>query len=328
MKNGSTISIIIPVYQAEPYLERCVRSVMAQTYDDLEIILVDDGSTDRCPQICDRLSGEDSRIKVIRKANGGLSSARNAGLDIARGAYIGFVDADDYTEPTMYEDMIGAISGQSGIVAMTGVRRERPNGEVTSELMPLGGMSRTVERDEFCRSLLTHEGDCAVWSKLFPRDVIGDVRFREGRLNEDVLFDFEIMSGIRALAYTGKVGYHHLIRAGSICSTFGQAQHDMVTNAREISRTVCRQYPALIAYAERFEIYQNMMFLNACPFGYRRKGDGMFRQTRRFLARSFLPAMKNPHLTGKEKFLLSVLVTAPRTFSFLRYLRHGKTKSA
>ena len=106
----STISVIIPVYKVEEYLEECLRSVINQTYNNLEIILVDDGSPDHCPQLCDEWSSKDSRIKVIHKENGGLSDARNAGMSIATGEYIAFVDSDDYIAPTMYEQLLKGFS--------------------------------------------------------------------------------------------------------------------------------------------------------------------------------------------------------------------------
>ena len=97
------ISIIVPVYNVEKYLERCIESIVNQTYKDIEIILVDDGSPDNCPVICDRYAEKDNRIKVIHKQNGGLINARKSGLEIAQGDYIGFVDSDDWIEPEMYE---------------------------------------------------------------------------------------------------------------------------------------------------------------------------------------------------------------------------------
>ena len=112
------LSIIVPVYNVEPYLRRCIDSILAQTFTDFELILVDDGSPDNCPAICDEYAEKDPRIVVIHKQNGGLSDARNAGLDIARGEYIGFVDSDDYIDAEMYEKMYNAaIMHNSDIVS-------------------------------------------------------------------------------------------------------------------------------------------------------------------------------------------------------------------
>ena len=112
------VSIIVPVYNVEKYLPRCVASLRAQTLADIEIILVDDGSPDGCPQMCDRFAAEDARIRVVHKANGGLSSARNAGIDAAAGQYLGFVDSDDAVSPDMYEKMVAAIEKDGTDFAM------------------------------------------------------------------------------------------------------------------------------------------------------------------------------------------------------------------
>ena len=110
---GELISVIIPIYNVEAYLDECIASVIAQTYSNLEIILVDDGSPDNCPQMCDEWAAKDSRIRVIHKENGGLSDARNAGIDIATGEYIAFVDSDDWIEPEMYEIMLAALKNEN-----------------------------------------------------------------------------------------------------------------------------------------------------------------------------------------------------------------------
>ena len=112
------ISVIVPVYKVEQYLDECVQSIRNQTYTNLEIILVDDGSPDRCPEMCDEYARQDSRIKVIHKPNGGLSSARNAGLDIATGEYVGFVDSDDIVKPNMYETLLSAFEDEKTIFAV------------------------------------------------------------------------------------------------------------------------------------------------------------------------------------------------------------------
>ena len=120
------ISIIIPVYKTEPYLRKCVDSVLAQTYTNLEVILVDDGSPDDCGKICDEYAAKDSRVKVIHKENGGLSSARNCGLDVATGKYIGFVDSDDWIDPDMYETLLGLLLRYDADIAEGSYRFFRP----------------------------------------------------------------------------------------------------------------------------------------------------------------------------------------------------------
>ena len=125
---GPLISIIVPVYKVEKYLVRCIKSIQNQTYTNIEIILVDDGSPDRCGIICDEIAREDSRIKVLHKENGGLSDARNKGIAIAQGEYVGFVDSDDYIEPDMYEHLLGVIEKYNVKLAICSLWCEDENG--------------------------------------------------------------------------------------------------------------------------------------------------------------------------------------------------------
>ena len=116
------ISVVVPVFRVEKYLERCVRSILSQTWRDIEVILVDDGSDDRCPLICDGFAGSDSRVRVIHKPNGGLSSARNAGIDAAAGEYLMFIDSDDYIEPEMAEKLYDALIESGADMSLCGYR--------------------------------------------------------------------------------------------------------------------------------------------------------------------------------------------------------------
>ena len=132
------VSVIIPIYGVEQYLDRCVRSVVNQSYAHLEIILVDDGSTDRCPAMCDAWANKDSRIQVIHKPNGGLSSARNAGLDMATGEFIAFVDSDDYVEPDYIATMIDAAQKNHADLVMCSVFHEDADGNAIEHDLDLG----------------------------------------------------------------------------------------------------------------------------------------------------------------------------------------------
>lgn len=125
------ISIIIPIYKVEQYLDECVTSIINQTYKDLEIILVDDGSPDKCPRMCDEWAKKDARIKVVHKKNGGLSSARNAGLKVAKGEYIGFVDSDDYVDETMYEDLMRVMNQNENTMVVSSPIIRNKNGALS-----------------------------------------------------------------------------------------------------------------------------------------------------------------------------------------------------
>ena len=212
------ISVIIPIYKVEKYLDKCIASVCAQTYQNLEIILVNDGSPDRCGEICDLWKEKDSRILVIHKENGGLSSARNAGLDRATGDYIGFVDSDDSIQPEMYTDLMTAMKETGADIAMCAYQAE---GEETPvhELYPMlpQGVTSLEELLAIQYENPRNGGSIeVVWDKLFPKKIIEGLRFRENQITEDTAFLNDYMSRVKTVAVIEKENYCYLKRSTSI----------------------------------------------------------------------------------------------------------------
>ena len=175
------ISVIIPVYKVEEYLENCIQSVIKQTVSDLEIILVDDGSPDQCPEICDLWADKDSRIKVIHKENGGLSDARNAGLDIAQGEYLSFVDSDDWIAPDMYEIMLEALKREQADICACGIMGCYPSRNVPMPVCPAAGDSKRFFSMLYSDALYP----VAACNKLYKRECWSKLRFPKGRICED-----------------------------------------------------------------------------------------------------------------------------------------------
>jgi len=309
MENKELISVIIPVYNVEKYLDRCVETIVNQTYKNLEIILVDDGSTDNCPMMCDEWAKKDGRIKVIHKANGGSSSARNAGLNICKGRYIGFIDSDDYVDSDMYENLYDAVKGLSNCLPVVGIFNEDERGVVSSISY---AQKREQNKENYFESVLLHKGVIAVWAKLFDRNIIGDVRFDESKLNEDLLFAFAIEKKVDRVVYIGKVGYHYVYRVGSTSRSFGKAVHDIVDNARIVRWYVDDNYPQLKLQAERFEIYQNLAFLLSIPGQYDWSKDKLCGQTRKFVSDNLFRGLLNRYMSLKEKIGLILIVFFPR----------------
>lgn len=211
------ISIIVAIYNIEDYLVRCLDSILAQTYDNLEILLVDDGSTDSSGEICDTYARKDERIRVIHKKNGGLSDARNAGLEVAAGAYIGFVDGDDWIEPDMYRAMYEACECHGAQMAACRYRQITKEGTIDGST----DLSVSLSRDEaleiyVCgheQYLLYH----SVWSKLFSRDLILGQRFPVGRNSEDIMFTTRAFCRMERLVYLDRAYYNYVLdRDGSI----------------------------------------------------------------------------------------------------------------
>lgn len=178
------ISVIIPVYRTEAYLDRCVQSVVSQTWDNLEILLVDDGSPDRCPAMCDQWAVRDHRIRVIHKMNGGQSSARNAGLDAATGEWIGFVDSDDEIMPRMYETLLDAVGKSGKSIAYCGCWSVAPGRAPQPGREPEQTGIRNGE--EMVRLMLRGEVGTAVWNKLYASELWWELRFPEGVTHEDI----------------------------------------------------------------------------------------------------------------------------------------------
>lgn len=183
------ISIIIPVYKVEEFLDECVQSVLKQTYHDLEIILVDDGSPDRCGQMCDAYAEKDKRIKVVHKENGGLSDARNAGLAVATGDYVAFLDSDDFVAPQMYEVLSGLLDSHPHTCMVGCPFTRNVNGDYS--IFKMGdvdyqdGRSFTIK--EFMNLIMSRRIDSASTNKLYRRDFIKR-NFTKGRTAEDLLF--------------------------------------------------------------------------------------------------------------------------------------------
>lgn len=258
----SLISVIIPVYKVERYLCECVDSVIDSTYKDLEIILVDDGSPDACPQICDKYAQKDSRIKVIHQRNQGLCAARNAGLKVATGEYVAFVDSDDVVSPFLYEKLVQAIEAENADWAACEYTRKQNTLPV--DVLPKSGNIHVVQGMESLLSVLT----CApsirnitwtsayVWNKLYRRESI-DKPFLVGCLNlEDLQFNWDYLQNNSKLAIVPSVLYFYRTNEESITETYRKATTDnlakrslsMVQTTEQITdqipsdHTVIKQY--------------------------------------------------------------------------------------
>lgn len=208
----SLISIIIPIYKVEPYLRRCVDSVLSQTYTDLEIILVDDGSPDNCGAICDEYAAKDPRIKVIHKQNGGLSDARNAGLDIMTGRYVGFVDSDDWIEPQMYERLMELMTQYDADMAFGGVADDVvENGTFRTVKTSDYGCTPFAEDNLSAMKRYFH-GSWAAWDKLYKTELFREIRYPVGEINEDEAIVLQLLEQCQRVCYTNEVFYHYIRR--------------------------------------------------------------------------------------------------------------------
>lgn len=217
--NGKAlVSVIVPVYKVEAYLDRCIQSIINQTYANLEIILVDDGSPDKCPVICDQYAKKDARIKVIHKSNGGLSSARNAGMDIASGDYIAFVDSDDWIEVNMISHLVGMC--ESFDADVSDIRCIQTDG--TKRIKNDNEMSKVYSGQDIIKRYLfrglneQNGAPYTVWRKLYKRNIIINERFEEGILNEDICFNYLILDKCHTYVESNQIMYNYFQNEASI----------------------------------------------------------------------------------------------------------------
>lgn len=209
MNSQPKISVTVPVYKTEGLLDRCVESIVGQTYKNLEIILVDDGSPDNCPAMCDEWAEKDSRIRVIHKENGGVSSARNAALDIATGDYIGFVDSDDWIEPEMYSSLIQKISESGKNIALCSYYAVEISGERYECRCVVD--KEVLDKDDYFRFIVLGGDGGYIWNRLYDADILKEVRFDEDIwYSEDLLFNFKTAQKSNGAAILDKIEYNYV----------------------------------------------------------------------------------------------------------------------
>lgn len=245
------ISVIVPVYKVEKYLDECVQSILNQSYNDLEIILVDDGSPDNCPQMCDTWAARDKRIKVIHKPNGGLSSARNAGLDICTGEYIAFVDSDDWIKPNMIESMLDVIERENADICACKILSCYPDRKVS-----WGGDVYTVGDSEAMLDRLYSDSIFPVctWNKLYRKELWKDFRFPVGKICEDAFTTYLLLHKAKKIVQITEALYCYRIRSESIMtSAFSKRSMDEEEAWRHNYEFIKENYPRL--YRKAFSFY-------------------------------------------------------------------------
>ena len=221
MNNNPKISVIVPVYNAEKYLRRCIDSILAQTFTDFELLLIDDGSQDESGEICDQYALIDSRIKVYHNSNQGASASRNIGLSMAIGDYVSFIDADDWIQPTFYEDFGGNDNFSYDIYFQNFVLHKADGSCVIKELTPIS--LREGNPHEAIFYLIKEVKFGWSWIKLFNRSIIeeNEIRFDESvNLKEDEIFAYQYCKYIKTICIRSQAGYHYYIHGNSLTRTF------------------------------------------------------------------------------------------------------------
>ena len=254
------ISVLVPVYNVEKYLRRCIDSVLAQTYTDYEIILVNDGSTDRSGDICDAYAEKHSCIRVIHQKNAGVAQARNALLTAARGEHITFVDSDDAIEPNCLETLLMDLEQTGADISICSWCEAADDGtrtELTWDNKEKGFQIWTT--DQAMKFLLYQKNiDCNLWGKLFTREVLEDVVFPAGKTYEDLAAAWKIFRKARRICYRPEALYRYTSNYSGISqSSFSPRRMDLIDNADEMYRVVEKRFPdyRAAARARMFRAY-------------------------------------------------------------------------
>lgn len=208
------ISVIVPVYKVEKYLEKCIESIIKQTYTNLQIILVDDGSPDNCGKICDEYAKKDSRIEVIHKINGGLSDARNVGINRANGRYIGFVDSDDYIKEDMYEKLINLIKEYDADISICNLYDVIDGNECIRNKE--NGIREYSRIDILKEILLDKNIQSYAWNKLYKKELFDEIKYPIGKKYEDIGTTFYLFEKCNKIVVTSEPEYYYLKRADSL----------------------------------------------------------------------------------------------------------------
>lgn len=308
------VSVLVPVYNVESYLDKCIESIVKQTYRHLEIILIDDGSTDRSPAICDEWTSRDDRIVVIHRPHSGASAARNSGLDFAHGAYIGFVDSDDYIEQDMYATLIGLLSDYNADIARVAYCILENNDKVIAEFEE--GI-QTVRGAEAITDTLSKSGhkSVAVWNKLIRKSVIGDIRFdTELIFGEDLMFLYQVYQNCNLMIINDIPLYNYRINSNQSSNKDDCNYQSYCTTCKIISDSNCQ-----LSLYSKFFIAATMLLhdivINNYPADYQEVKRSILRNRRKIFF-----SLKSPQYRVKL-FLIMLPSVIYKSLLKVKYIR-------
>lgn len=306
------ISVIVPIYNTEKYLGKCIDSIVNQTYKNLEIILVDDGSPDKCGVICDEYAKTDDRIRVVHKTNGGLSDARNAGMRIATGEYFAFIDSDDWIEPQMFERLIDNVMRFNAEISVGGVvdLLEKGNDYIPFKSTFDGEIKNYVldKKDAMKKYFL---GSWSAWDKIYRRDLFEDIRYPVGEINEDEAIVLKLLDRCSNVCYTNEVLYNYVHRPKSssiTASAFSSRKLAWHEHCKSNLDFIKQNYSELTEYAEK-RYYSSVIFsLTSISFEKNKQPyKEILQELKSELKDEYRNILKNPYTSKREKIETIIL---------------------
>lgn len=320
------VSIIVPIYKVEQYLEECVQSLLNQTYKNLEVILVDDGSPDNCGKLCDEYAKKDGRIKVIHKENGGLSSARNAGLDIAKGEYIAFVDSDDCVSNKFIETLYRLCEDNDADIAVSEYIKFSDKVDVDTEIK-----EKNIKKyDSVTMQKLIYSNECVkfvvVWNKLYKRRIYEDLRFPIGKINEDEFTTYKAYDKTnKDVVATNEVLYYYRYNENSIMGKkFNEKRLD-VLDAYEERKKYYLEKKDVILFEKTVYEYQGLLKrFYILAFENIKGSSKVFKSIREKMRKNYKEYMKLGMVNKKEAVIMKFFISFPRVYCYLKNIIGGK----
>lgn len=322
------ISIIVPVYNVEKYLNRCIDSILNQTFKEYELILVDDGSTDNSGKICDLYEKKDKRIKVIHKENGGLSSARNCGIEKSIGKYIGFVDSDDFIHPQMYSYLYDYLDKYKADISICAFRKVKENECIKKQIKNKELNIVILNNIEAQYELYKNHGDQFVvaWNKLYKRELFRDLRYEEGKIHEDEYIIHQILYKSKTIIYIKEEFYNYYIRENSIMnSKFSLKSFDGVCALKERCEFYSKyglmdlkykaEYNYVIRFFKDYYLYKNNVSNNS---------KTLYKLRKDFKSMVNKNLLKNPQFIIKEKLAWIIFIISPNIYGKYFFEKESK----
>lgn len=306
---SALVSIVIPIYNVEKYIHKCIESVLGQTYKNLEIILVEDGSPDRCPSICDKYAQEDKRIKVVHKENGGLSDARNAGIEIAKGDFIAFIDGDDYIAPNMIEVLLKLSIAEQACITVCNYCRVFSNGKEIPRKTKFS--TKVMNNIEALEDLFMSPSCCEVmtWNKLYDLSLFKQnaICFPKGKIHEDNFTTYKLFYAAKKIVYTDTILYYYVQRADSIMSKkFNLRRLDLLEAVKQTKDFVKLYRLPLDQQVTNYEMMMHFNILNSMVYSVD-ENRAVWKKIRSDLLTMMKPLLRNPYVSVKHKIGLLLL---------------------
>lgn len=304
------ISIIVPVYKVEKYLRKCIESILNQTFSNFELILVDDGSPDLCGEICEEYAKKDSRIQVIHKANGGLSDARNVGIDNAIGNYIGFIDSDDYIEKDMFETLYNDIKDNNSDIACCGYYICYKNIKISNNNLDKNLILSREEAIGYIPQISP-----GAWNKLYKREIFDNIRYPLNKLNEDVFILMDIIEKANKIVFNPKPKYFYIQRQNSITKKkFDTRKWDCIKAWENNLNFVKSKYPKHIKVIEYKYIGAYLYLLDQLIIMDRNTVIDEYIKVKKYITKNILKILTNPYIITKRKIALIIFLICPKLY--------------